>query len=227
MIQPSAHLQQIATLFDQWASSDRAAQMATGHQPLMTALLGEIIPQGALLDLGCGTGAFLAQAQLAGFDPTYGIDASAEMLATAQHNAPSAKLHLGSFENLPWSMATFDQVTSIEALYYCPDPGLALQEVARVLKPGGRFDLIIDFYAESTGTETWPQGVGFELTRLATGEWGAIAQQAGLTVVRQQRILPSQPEALQAHWQPSVWFPTLAAYRNYLENGAFWLAALR
>jgi SAM-dependent methyltransferase len=149
------------------------------------------------------------------------------MLATAQRNAPSAKLHLGTFEDLPWSMATFDQVISIEALYYCPDPGLVLQEVARVLKPGGRFDLIIDYYTESSGTETWPQGVGFTLTRLATREWGAIAQQAGLKVVRQQRILPSGAEELQAQWQPSVWFPTLAAYCNYLENGAFWLTALR
>lgn len=229
-------LSQVRTLFDQWASSDRATQMALGHQPLMDAVLKAIAPSSspswapsssrALLDLGCGTGAFLSQAQAVGFAPTAGIDVSTKMLAAARENAPDAELYQGQFSDLPWPATTFDQVTTFEAIYYCLEPERALSEVARVLKPGGRFDLVIDYYAESSGTHSWSQGLGFEITLLSSEAWISLLGDAGLGAVSEQRIL--RPESMPPDdWSPSVWFPTQKDYEDYLREGALWITGWR
>lgn len=194
----------------------------------MDALLAELTPICAgrsLLDLGCGTGKFLSLAQAAGFGRTCGIDASPQMIKTSQAIAPDSEVTVGSFDSLPWSDAEFDHVTSIEALYYCLEPQQALAEVARVLKPEGRFDLIIDYYAESEGTASWAKGLGFEITRLAIAEWIELAESVGFKNCQSRRII--HPHAAQkiSEWNESVWYPTRDSYENYLENGAFWLTA--
>lgn len=217
----------ISDLFDQWASTDRAQQMALGHQPLIDALLADLAPtinpQASLLDLGCGTGAFLAQAAAAGFKRTCGIDAAAKMIATAQGNAPAAELQVGSFTDLPWPPSSFSHVITTEALYYCAQPLMALQEVARVLRPRGRFDLIIDYYQDSSGTASWSEGLGFEITSLSTDQWTALAADAGLESLQTRRILRPHAKRDLNRWEPTVWFPTVESYRDYLRDGALWI----
>ncbi|MGF1603850.1 MAG: class I SAM-dependent methyltransferase [Thermosynechococcaceae cyanobacterium] len=217
----------ISDLFDQWASTDRAQQMAIGHQPLIEALLTDLAPtinpQASLLDLGCGTGAFLAQAATAGFTCTCGIDAAAKMIATAQANAPHAELQIGNFADLQWPALSFSHVITIEALYYCAQPLKALQEVTRVLRPRGRFDLIIDYYQDSSGTSSWPEGLGFDITCLSATQWTALATEAGLRSSQTRRILRPQAESDRKNWKPSVWFPTAESYLAYLKDGALWI----
>ena len=219
----------VSKLFDQWASTHRAKNMAEGHQPLIDALLEELTSEldnlGSILDLGCGTGAFLAQAAASGFSETYGIDASPKMIATAQKTAPKAEIKLEDFTQLPWSSSSFDNVITIEAIYYCPEPLLVLQEVVRTLKPGGRFDLIIDYYEESQGTLSWSEGLGFEITRLSTVQWMSLATTAGLERLRDRRIINKNSTALERNWQPSVWYPTKEDYCNYLNDGALWITS--
>lgn len=224
----ASRLDQVSALFDQWASTDRAQKMADGHKLLMETLLAEIADTAsnkALLDMGCGTGKFLALADAVGFAPTAGIDASPKMIQTSQNSAPNADVQVGQFEVLPWSDQNFDQVTSIEALYYCPDPAQAFCEIARVLRPNGRLDMIIDYYAESSGTRTWDEGLGFKITRLSTQEWVAVAESAGFQNCQSRRIVNPQHEQMAQDWTESVWYPTQESYSNYLDNGAFWLTA--
>ena len=45
----------------------------------------------------------------------------------------------GSFDDLPFEAASFDVVWSQDAILHAPDRGAVLDEVARVLKPGGQF----------------------------------------------------------------------------------------
>jgi len=105
-------------------------------------------PLGTHLDLGTGTGRILRL-----FAPQtaqgVGVDSSREMLAIARASVEDARMrHLqmrhGDIYALPFSNDYADFVTIHQVLHYLDEPGRALAEAARVLKPGGRM-LIVDF----------------------------------------------------------------------------------
>ena len=50
----------------------------------------------------------------------------------------------GSAEKLPYEDETFDLVTAVETVYFWPNLPGCLQEVRRVLKPGGRFSILVE-----------------------------------------------------------------------------------
>jgi ubiquinone/menaquinone biosynthesis C-methylase UbiE len=97
-------------------------------------------PTDCVLDVGCGTGALLdqlaracPQAQLAGIDPV------PEMLGVARRRlASSIDLREAWAERLPWDDASFDIVVSNSVFHYVRQPVVALREMTRVLRPGGR-----------------------------------------------------------------------------------------
>jgi ubiquinone/menaquinone biosynthesis C-methylase UbiE len=94
----------------------------------------------ALLEIGCGMGTDLLQLAKRGFDVT-GIDLTEEGISLARkrfqmHNIP-ARLKIGDAENLDFDNDTFDVVYSFGVLHHTPDTQKAIDEVNRVLKPGG------------------------------------------------------------------------------------------
>ena len=94
----------------------------------------------ALLDLGCGPGAFLGRLQQSGHrGRLVGLDLSEGMLAQARVQAPGAEFVQGDAEALPFGDVTFDVVTARHMLYHVPDIDAALREARRVLRPGGLF----------------------------------------------------------------------------------------
>ena len=50
----------------------------------------------------------------------------------------------GSVEQLPYSDEMFDLVTAVETVYFWPNLPDCLQEVRRVLKPGGKFAIMVE-----------------------------------------------------------------------------------
>lgn len=92
---------------------------------------------GHVLEVGCGTGRWLAELASAGAEVVAGIDPSAEMLQRAA-TVVSGDLRLGVAEELPWSEASFDLVLFINALHHFTAPSVAFDEAFRVLRPGGR-----------------------------------------------------------------------------------------
>jgi ubiquinone/menaquinone biosynthesis C-methylase UbiE len=100
--------------------------------------LGEARVERAL-DLCCGTGAaFELLATVA--DTLIGIDASAGMLEEARRRWPTAKLVRGDALSLPFG-AKLDLVTCFGAFGHIleEDEPRLVEEIARVLRPGGRF----------------------------------------------------------------------------------------
>ncbi len=100
----------------------------------------ELQPGESLLDIGCGTGRTLEalknrfpNAVFAGVEPTQ------EMLQVATSRLPdSIDLKQNWAESLPFDASTFDVVVSCSMFHYIRKPVVALAEVMRVLKPGGR-----------------------------------------------------------------------------------------
>lgn len=92
-------------------------------------------PRRRILDLGSGTGTF---AQLLADDghEVFCIDRDLEAI-TATTERLGTRLHVvGQVESLPYLSCHFDVVTSSQNLHKFA-PGLALSEIARVLRPGG------------------------------------------------------------------------------------------
>ena len=105
-----------------------------------------------LLDVGCGTGAFLDAA--AGAWPgleLFGVDLSAGMLERARARlSPDVALAVADVQRLPFDDAQFDVAVSLSSFHFWPDPVAALVELRRVLRPGGQLvitDWCDDFVA--------------------------------------------------------------------------------
>ena len=87
-----------------------------------------------VLDVGCGSGEFLARLRERGADPT-GADPAPDMVAAASANA---NVVLAEAESLPFEPGRFDVVTAVNALQFADDTTAALREFARVLSADGR-----------------------------------------------------------------------------------------
>lgn len=133
-----------AELLDSVPSS--AVEAFTGVATPM--LRAELQPGETVLDLGCGGGLDLALAARA-VGPTghaIGIDMADTMVERATATAQAlgytwAEARVGHAEALPLADASLDCVVANGILNLSPDKPAVLAEVARVLKPAGRFVL--------------------------------------------------------------------------------------
>jgi rhodanese-related sulfurtransferase len=107
--------------------------------------LGKLKPGQTVLDLACGEGpvAWLAASRVRPGGRVVGVDQSEEPLQVARHLVASAgvreiELQVGRAEALEFPDATFDAVLCQFGLELCESPAVVLEEIARVLKPGGR-----------------------------------------------------------------------------------------
>ncbi|MDX6581973.1 MAG: hypothetical protein QOI10_1157 [Solirubrobacterales bacterium] len=116
-----------------------------------------------VLDVACGPGNFTREFARAvgpeGF--AVGIDASRTMLERGgeelrRSNTPNLTLIRGDATALPFRDASFDASCCFAALHLFPDPFAALDEMRRVLKPGGRIALMTSVRRELTARPLKP-----------------------------------------------------------------------
>lgn len=91
---------------------------------------------GIALDIGCGRGEFIAALQQRGFE-CVGMDLNSERIARARAQFPMVEWRTGIASDLLSETRRFDVVTLFHCLEHIPDPKRALQDVRKVMAPGG------------------------------------------------------------------------------------------
>lgn len=142
----SDHSRQAARFYDEESAQYDALRYETPRgrsvdafhkRMLRDKLFADLSSDAAVLELGCGTGRLLSHFRVT-HAGTIGIDASFGMLSAARRKADLPVAH-GDAYRLPFRSATFDAAYAILVVNLLADFGRAFAEVARILKPGGRF----------------------------------------------------------------------------------------
>jgi ubiquinone/menaquinone biosynthesis C-methylase UbiE len=99
---------------------------------------------GKVLDVGTGPGVLLVEiGRLRPDLELTGLDLSADMIAAARKNlreyGDRADAVVGSVTSLPFDDDSFDVVVTSLSTHHWDEPAAAVPEIARVLRPGGRF----------------------------------------------------------------------------------------
>ena len=124
---------------EEYMLMDAAENGMWWYRALHTRLLSALEPvQGRVLDVGCGTGGFLTVIRRNRPDlVAIGLEYSKAAADCAAKKSGASVLH-GSANALPFSGASFDAVISADVLCHAEvEPGTALIEMQRVLRPGG------------------------------------------------------------------------------------------
>jgi SAM-dependent methyltransferase len=137
-----------------------------------------------VLDLGCATGSFLAEAARRGAS-VYGIDLNPEAIAMARTRVPSAKLHVGVAADRPFGV-TFDAVVMIDFIEHVRDPEAELSVVHDITHPGSRLVIStprVDSFVRAASGRHWPQYREEHLTYFSRGGLGALLRRSRFDVV--------------------------------------------
>ena len=191
-----------AAIFDGWAKEGTGPHMEDAHEYAGKKVLDRITIgyDESFIDLGCGNG--WATRYVAAKVPTIGLcvglDMSPEFIKEARALSAGkfpVKFLVAPIEEVPFGESSFNHAFSMEALYYSPDVAAALMSIWRVLKAGGSFHLVIDFFKEHPASESWQQYTPVKMAYLSQDEWVELFKAAGFSKVVAERVMDDRPVA--------------------------------
>ncbi len=97
---------------------------------------------GALLDVGCGSGSYLDLMRALGWSRAVGVDVSSSAIAAARASL-DLEVYEGDLQSAGFADDTFDAVTLSHTLEHVARPVELLAEVRRITKPGGRIAIVV------------------------------------------------------------------------------------
>jgi SAM-dependent methyltransferase len=158
-------------------------------------LLEDLAPvHGRVLDVGCGAGQVAKAVKRSRSDlEVFACDVSRSALAAASASPEGVDFRLATAERLPFADAELDFVWIFDVLEHVEDPESVLREVARVLKPGGGFHIVLPLEGQprtlyrlvGAGTR-WTAKVrhGGHIQIFSADRFRAMAAACGLPVTR-------------------------------------------
>ena len=173
--------------FDRWAATyEQSVMQRLYFGPVHAKMLRLLVRKGpksmpgCIMDVGCGTGRLLRaasvcwpEAQLLGADP------AARMVSEAARLNPKASFRLALAEALPFPDESADIVFSSLSFHHWADQQKGLNEIARVLRPGG-------FFCLADHAMLLTKLIGEKVK--SRGEIKALMRRAGLAVRLQQTM---------------------------------------
>lgn len=180
-----------AAEYDAWYESPQGRAVLEAEQDCVARLIeGSEHPW---LDLGTGSGRFGGK-----LGAEVGLDPAPSMLRLASRRIPSVVC--GAAEELPFREASLGAVFSVTVFEFLPEPSRALGEIARALRPGGRF--VLGFFPrggpwaalyEELGRD--PQSVFHAARFYSADDIAALAAGARLRVSGARSTLFEAPES--------------------------------
>jgi arsenite methyltransferase len=221
---PSQADRKLQDEFNQWATAGRGDEMEDHHSDItdQTLALMDLQPTDRVLDLGCGTGwASRRLARVA--QEVVGLDVADEMLRRAEEASSkfsNIRYVWGSAERIPTADNHFSKVLSVESFYYYADQGKALEELRRVLAPGGKLFILINLYKDNHYSLRWMSELKVPVQALSEQEYLALLRKHGFTNVQARRIPDRSPS-------PEVysgkWFKNAEELKDFKRIGALLL----
>lgn len=139
-------------------------------------------PRSFILDIGCGTGGWLAALAESGARAT-GVDLSIRAAQTASSRGITNRICIGLAEDLPFPSHTFDLVSCLGVLEHLPEPADAIVEMVRVARPDSRFLFLVPnarFLARTLGLYRGTEQVLLREEPRTIDGWKALFDAAGL-----------------------------------------------
>ena len=151
--------------------------------PWLEDRLWALGPAGLVLDLGCGRGYWLERMVAKGLQPV-GVEYDEARTALAARHAPVV---VSDATRLPLDAGSVGLVWCIHVLHHLHEPAAVLEEIRRVLKPGGHLILaetVEDNPIVRVGRNLWPHWDGVDVhARFTASSLLSMLRAAGLVVV--------------------------------------------
>lgn len=209
--------------FNRWAEAGRGEGMERDHLPITSPVLEKmgLAATDNLLDVGCGTG-WLSR-RLAAMVPegrVVGMDISDEMIRVARRTSQEFENVLfvtGEVGEIPWEGNFFSHAISVESAYYWPEPTAGIKEIFRVLRPGGRAWMLINYYKDNLDCHQWDELLAVKTHLLPAEEWSGMFREAGFVGVAHERVVDPSPSPEEYSGR---WFRDAAQLKAFKAEGA-------
>ncbi len=186
--------------FNRWATSGRAASLEAHHRPLVEQILPlmQIQARDRILEIGCGEGwACRLLANIASEGLVVGLDVSDEMIRNARAKSAAQEnllLVWAGAEQIPWQENYFTHILSVESFYYIENPERALQEMYRVLEPGGSVWILNHLAKENELSLRWIPELHIPVQLFSAEEYAELLARCGFQEFAHRMIPDHTPE---------------------------------
>ncbi len=209
--------------FNRWAEAGRGEGMERDHLPITLPVIAkmQLAAMDNVLDVGCGTGWLSRKlAQLVPEGRVIGMDISDEMIRVARRtsqNFENVMFVTGEVGEIPWDNHFFSQAISVESSYYWPDPAAGIKELFRVMRPGGRTWILINYYRDNPHCHQWGELLAVKTHLLSAKEWSGLFRAAEFAAVTHERIVDPSPSPEE---YTGRWFRDAAQLKAFKAEGA-------
>jgi ubiquinone/menaquinone biosynthesis C-methylase UbiE len=184
-----------------------ALAMPSMHRTLYdrAAVLVDLEPADALVDVGCGSGVFLDRhgrdaGRVAGIDLSAIQVAQARRALAGRIAAGTAEIVRGDAAALPWDDGSFSAATCVGGLEFFDDPAAAVREMFRVLEPGGR--VAVTYGIDDTDEDCLREATAWGLAHPPESEARKLLEDAGFSLVEISYLEEDYLARFLRSWKP-------------------------